>query len=417
MVKELQEYKHWCWNCFRDSVCKHVFMWHLRNADYDDICPSLARYKFDAYAAQGKMGEIARAMLEGELKWSDKLLHIIYEDPICGACDYNCGRVMEMQPTQVIQALRVKAIRDGMSPPGELKPFLDDLRKNLNPYRKRDAERANWLKGLPSELAGETASPKNGSKTKMLLFAGCSTMRDPQAEKMPQTAVSLILKAGGDLGVLNDLSKERCCGNPSLRMGDMDQFVAFAKENIKIYNEMGIDQLVTTCPFCYSTFRRDYADVGDKMNFEVVHILDLVDRLIKEGKLKPTKPINMTVTYHDPCHTGRMSSAGLSGTGDFTGIYQQPRDIIKSIPGMRLVEMNRTKDDNFCCGGGSWMKYGSHDFAQWTATQRIEEARSTGAEAIVTYCPHCEENLGEALTSQGNKMKIYNLLDLVWQSL
>ena len=417
MVKELEEYRHWCWNCFRDSVCKHVFMWHLKNADLDDICPSLARYKFDAYAAQGKMGEIARAIIEGDMKWSDKLLQIIYEDPICGACDYNCGRVMEMQPAQVIQALRVKAIRDGMSPPGELKTFLDDLRKYLNPYRKRDAERANWIKGVPTELAGEIPVTETGNKTKTLLFVGCAPLRDPAAEKMPQTAVSLILKAGGDVGILSDLSKERCCGNPSLRMGDIDQFIAFAKENIKMYNEMGIEKLVTTCPFCYSTLRRDYADVGEKMNFEVVHIIEVVDQLIKDGKLKPTKPINLTVTYHDPCHLGRMSSAGISGTGDFSGIYKQPRDIINSIPGMKLVEMYRKKDYNFCCGGGGWLRNGYHDFAQWTAVKRIEEAKTTGAEALVTYCPHCEENLEEALRSQGDKMKLYNLLDLVMQAL
>jgi len=415
MVKELEEYRHDIWNCFRDSMCKHVFTWHVKSADFEDICPSLSRYKFDAYSAQGRMGDLARAIVEGELEWSDKLLEVMYTCQLCGACDYICGRITEMQPGQVIQAVRAKAIRDGMSPPAGFKSFLANLREYLNPYKKYDAERTNWLKGLPAELAEGIPAPEAGSQTKSLLYVGCAPLRDPEAEKMPQTAVNILVKAGVDIGVLGE--RERCCGNPSLRIGDVDQFIAFAKENIKMFNEMGVEKLVTTCPFCYSTFKRDYPEVGDKMNFEVVHILEFVDQLVTEGKLKLTKPINLTVTYHDPCHLGRIGNAGVSGTGDFTGIYEQPRNIINSIPGLKLVEMNRIKDDSWCCGAGGWMRDGYLDFAQWTAARRIEEAETTGAEAMVTCCPHCEENLGEAIQNRGNKMKMYDLLDLVLQAL
>jgi len=415
MIKELQEYRHWCWNCFRDSMCKHVFTWHVKNADYDENCPTLARYKFDAYAGQGKMGDLARAMIEGEIKWSDKLLEVMYQDPLCGACDYCCGRVAEMQPAQVMQAMRAQAIKDGMSPPAGFKTFLDDLREYLNPYKKHDAQRTNWIKGLPAELADAIPETKVGSRTKTLLYVGCFPLREPAAEKMAQDAATALIKAGVDVGILGE--KERCCGNPSLRMGDLDSFKAFAKENIKMFNEMGVKKLVTICPFCYSTFKRDYPDVGDKMNFEVVHILEMVDDLIKEGKLKLTRPLNMTVTYHDPCHLGRLSGYGISGTDDFSGKYQEPRSIINSLPGVNLVEMYRTKDDSWCCGAGSWLRNGYIDLAQWTADKRIEEAETTGAEALVTYCPHCEENLGEAIQRRGNGMKMYDLMDLVLQAL
>ena len=415
MVKELEEYRHDIWNCFRDSMCKHVFTWHVKSADFEDICPSLSRYKFDAYSAQGRFGDIARAIVEGELEWSDTLLEVMYKCQLCGACDYICGRITERQPGQVIQAVRAKALREGQSPPAGFKSFLDDLREYLNPYKKYDAQRTSWIKGLPAELAEGISGSEAGTKTKALLYVGCFPLREPGAEKMAQDAVTALIKAGVDVGILGE--RERCCGNPSLRMGDVDQFIAFAKENIKMFNEMGIEKLVTLCPFCYSTFKRDYPEVGDKMNFEVVHILELVDQLIKEGKLKLRKPINLTVTYHDPCHLGRISNAGVSGTGDFTGIYEQPRNIINSIPGLKLVEMNRIKDDTWCCGAGSWMRNGYLDFAQWTAEKRIEEAEATGAEALVTYCPHCEENLGEAIQRRGNKMKVHDLLDLVLKAL
>jgi len=412
MIKELEDYRHWCWNCFRDSMCKHVFTWHLKNADYDNICPTITRYKFDAYAAQGKF-DLARAMIEGELEWSDKLLEVIYKDPLCGACDYTCGRITEMQPTRVIQAMRAQALKDGMSPPGGFKTFLDDLQEYLNPYKKHDAERINWLQGLPAELADGITD--TGTKTKTLLYVGCFPLRDPSAAKMAQDAATLLIKGGVDVGILGE--KERCCGNPSLRMGDVDSFVAFAKENIKMFNDMGIDKLVTICPFCYSTFKRDYPMIDEKMNFEVVHILDVIAPLIKEGKLKLTKPVNLNVTYHDPCHLGRISGNGTSGTDDFIGKYQEPRDILNSIPGVTLTEMYRNKDDSWCCGAGGWLRDGYLDMAQWTADERIKEAESIGAEALVTYCPHCEENLGESIQRRGNKMKMYDLLDLVLQAL
>jgi Fe-S oxidoreductase len=184
-----------------------------------------------------------------------------------------------------------------------------------------------------------------------------------------------------------------------------------------MFNDMGVKKLVTICPFCYSTFKRDYPDVGDKMNFEVVHIIELVDQLIAQGKLRLAKPINLSVTYHDPCHLGRISDAGISGTGTFTGIYTQPRRILSRIPGVELVEMDRNKDDSWCCGAGGWLRNGYLELARWTADKRIEEAEATGAEALVTYCPHCEENLGEAIQRRGNKIKIYDLLDLVLQGL
>jgi Fe-S oxidoreductase len=232
---------------------------------------------------------------------------------------------------------------------------------------------------------------------------------------MARDAATILIKAGVDVGILGE--SERCCGNPSLRLGDTDSFVSFAKENIKQFNEMGIERLVTICPFCYSTFKRDYPDIGEKMNFEVVHILPLVDQLIKEGKLKPTKPLNINATYHDPCHLSRLNGHGSSGTDDFSGICWEPRNIIKSLPGVNFVEMYRNRDDSWCCGAGSWQRNGNYDMAQWTAQKRIEEAKAIGAESMITYCPHCEENLTDAASKDGDGLVIDDLLDLVLRSL
>lgn len=415
MIKELSEYRHWAWNCYRDSMCKHVFSWHLKDAAFDDICPPLKRYKYDCYAGQGKMGELARVLIEGELEWSDRLLDIIYKDPICGACSYNCGRITEMQPSDVIQAMRADAISKGLQPPGGFKTLLEDMRQYLNPYRKPDGDRLNWVRGLDASLAKGLDVKGAGKRTKTLLYTGCFPLRDAAGEKMARDAATLLLKAGVDVGVLGD--RERCCGNPSLRMGDVPNFTAFARENIKQFNEMGVAEVVTICPFCYSTFVRDYAGLGVPMNFKVVHILPIVLDLINQGRLKPTRPVDLTATWHDPCHLVRLGGAGISGTDDFEGIWREPRDIIKAIPGVNLVEMYRAKHDSWCCGAGSWQRNGDLDMALWTADQRLQEAEAVGAEAVLTYCPHCEENLGEAAAKRGRNMPVRNLLRVVAESI
>jgi Fe-S oxidoreductase len=409
MIKELKDYRSWGWNCFRDSMCKHVWSWQLKNAAYDDICPPLARYKFDCYSGQGKMGELARGLIEGELEWSPKLLDVIYKDPICGACSYNCGRITEMQPSDVIQAMRVQALRDGQAPPGGFKDFLSGMRQNLNPYGKTDADRTNWMSGLDPALAGNLGI--NKSRTRTLLYTGCFPLRDAAGAKMAQDAATVLLKAGMDVGVLG--TKERCCGNPSLRMGDLDNFVAFATENIKQFNAMGVEKVITVCPFCYSTMVRDYAGVGPKANFEVVHILQVVNDLLKDNKINLTKEVNLSATYHDPCHLVRLGGAGISGTDDFFGLYKEPREILSAIPGLNFVEMYRTKSASWCCGAGSWQRNGDLEMALWTADQRCKEAEAVGAESIITYCPHCEENLGEAAAKRKQGLQVVDLLDLV----
>ncbi len=414
-MKQLEDYRRDVWNCYRDSMCKYVFTWHIKSERFSRMCPSLVRYHFDAFSAQGRL-DVARAFIEGDLEWSERLLDVVYRCQLCGGCDYVCGRVKEIQPGRIIQAMRARLVADGVGPPPEFLPLMKSLRDHQNPYDQPNARRANWLKNLYRYQSPGTPDKihEAGGATDTMLFVGCSPLRDPSAEKMPLTAVKLLMKAGEDIGLLE--SKEICCGNPSLRIGDQDEFVAFAKENIKTLNNLEVKKLVCLCPFCYSTFRRDYPQVGEKMNFEVVHILEEVEKLILNKKLKPEKQKDLTVTYHDPCHLGRIGSDGVSGTNAFTGLYETPRNILRSISGLELVEMERIKDDTFCCGAGSWMKNAYPDYAHDTAMERIEEAETTQAEGLVTHCPHCEENFDASIEQSRKNIKVYNLLDLVLEA-
>jgi Fe-S oxidoreductase len=168
-----------------------------------------------------------------------------------------------------------------------------------------------------------------------------------------------------------------------------------------------------------------------------VHIAEYVARLLKEGRIKLHKKIPMKVTYHDPCHLGRLGEPYIHWKGvekkvmgqlivhdppkeyrrGTFGIYQPPRDVLTSIPGLRLVEMNRIKEYTWCCGAGGGVKDAFPDFALFTARERIKEAKSTGAEAMVTACPWCQRNFRDAVEQYGDSLKIYDIMELVQEAL
>ena len=180
-----------------------------------------------------------------------------------------------------------------------------------------------------------------------------------------------------------------------------------------------------------------YPLLGKEMKFEVLHITQILDELIKEGKLQLSKSIPARVTYHDPCNLGRNSEQYVPWRGvekkvlgqfilrepekvvhrGWEGVYEPPRDIIRRIPGIELVEMERIREYSWCCGAGSGVKLSMDDFALWTASERIKEAESVAAEAIVTACPWCERNFKDAIAQSGDHLMVYDVVELVKQAL
>ncbi|MFH0916189.1 MAG: (Fe-S)-binding protein, partial [bacterium] len=193
--------------------------------------------------------------------------------------------------------------------------------------------------------------------------------------------------------------------------------------------------VVTPCATCFWTFKRLYPKVGSEV--QVLHAVQVVDELLKDGKLELNTPVPVKVTYHDPCHLGRQGEdyvpwdgkeAKIYGqavvydpprpryNGAF-GVYEPPRDVLKAIPGLELVEMERTKEAAWCCGGGGAVPQAYPDFGAFTADKRLDEAKSTGAEAIATACPGCVKMLGGAVSADGGTMKVIDVLELVEQAL
>jgi Fe-S oxidoreductase len=391
------------WNCARCSVCKWVDSWEVKSARFAKICPSSLYYLFDAYSCQGRM-DVSLALIDGTLKYEDSpaLLDIFYKCNMCGGCDAMCKRVQDMEPLRVIQEMRAKLVEDGQLLPLHM-PVMDNLRKEDNMMMKPKAERGKWAEGLKvKDLTKE--------KAEVVFHAGCNLSFDEGLWKVARTAVTLLQNAGVDVGIMG--KDETCCGGKAYEMGYQGELTKYAESNIEAWTNAGVKTVITTCSDGYYTFKHLYPELGSK--FEVLHIVEFIDRLIKEGKLKFTKTIPMTVTYHDPCHLGRRDHVYVPGEA-IMGIYDSPRDIIKSIPGVELVEMERIKEYAWCCGAGGGVKEAYPDFNTFTAQERIEEAKATGAEALVTACPWCERNFLDTLN--GDKMKVYDIVELVQQAI
>ena len=393
------------WNCARCSVCKWVDSWEVKSARFAKVCPSSLYYLFDAYSCQGRM-DVSLALIDGTLKYEDSpgLLDIYYKCNMCGGCDAMCKRVQDMEPLRVIQEIRIKLIGDGQLLPLHM-PVMDNLRKEDNMMMKPKAERGKWAEGLKvKDLTKE--------KAEVVFHAGCNLSFDEELWKVARTAVTLLQNAGVDVGIMG--KDETCCGGKAYEMGYQGELTKYAESNIEAWTNAGVKTVVTACSDGYYTFKRLYPELGSK--FEVLHIVEFVDRLIKEGKLKFTKTIPMTVTYHDPRHLGRRDHVYVPGEA-IMGIYDPPRDIIKSIPGVELIEMERIKEYAWCCGAGGGVKEAYSDFNTFTAQERIEEAKATGAEALITACPWCERNFLDAINGSGDKMKVYDIVELVQQAI
>ena len=394
------------WNCSRCSVCKWVDSWEVKSARFAKICPSSLYYLFDAYSCQGRM-DVSLALIDGKLKYEDSpaLLDIFYKCNMCGGCDAMCKRVQDMEPLRVIQEIRTRLVGDGQLLPANM-PVIDHLRQEDNMVMtKPKAERGKWAKGL-------RVKDLTQQKADIVFYAGCRLSLDEELWKVARAAVTILKEAGVDFGIMG--KDETCCGGRAYEMGYYGELTKYAQNNIEAWTNAGVKTVVTACSDGYYTFKHLYPELGSK--FEVLHIVEFIDRLIKEGKLKFTKTVPMSVTYHDPCHLGRRDHVYVPGEA-IMGLYDPPRDIIKSIPGVELVEMYRIKEYAWCCGAGGGAIDAYPDFNRFTAAERIEEAKETGAEAIVTACPWCERNFIDAINERGDKMKVLDIVELVQQAL
>ena len=410
----------------RCSYCKwipHVMMTDTR---FTTVCPSIAKYEFHSWSAGGRM-IAALSLLRNRVSYSDKFLDMIYQCQMDGGCDVSCKIDRDLEPLQVMQELRIQCVKDGQLIPAHML-VIDGLKKEDNMMQKLKAERGKWAEGLD-------VKDLTKSKAEVVYHAGCRYSFDEELWPVVKGGLNLLKNAGIDVGIMG--REETCCGGRAYEMGYEGELTKYAEHNAETWKTAGVKTVVTPCSDCYQAFKVLYDKIGRKLGIEVLHITEYLDRLIKEGRIKLTKKIPLTVTYHDPCHLGRLAEPWIHWEGKevkvagqyvvhdppkkyrkgANGVYDVPRDMLKSIPGLRLVEMYRIREYAWCCGAGGGVKEAYPDFALWTAVERINEARAAGAEALVSACPWCKRNFVDAANENGDKIKVYDIIELVQQAI
>ncbi len=401
-IRNIYEYRTEALNCIRCGMCRMTYPDKVSSNKYSINCPRGLKNNFEAYYGGTGTHAIVRALTarEPELEFDDpEVLKIIYSCTVCGSCQQNCNPIKTLEPANEMMALREWLVRKGVLLKNH-NSLIQSIINYDNPWMAPRRTRAKWARDLQRE-SGIKAKDASKEQVDILCFGGCNGGYVPEITPVVKAMGRVLEKAGLSWGILGE--KERCCGSTAFRVGAVDMFEEYKKKNIEQLNSLGIKKLVTVCAGCYSTFTHNYAG---ELDFEVVHLSELMEDMIKNGDLKFTKSLDMRVTYHDPCHLGRYG-------GIEDGIYDPPREILKALPGVEFVEMNRVRHYSYCCGSGGGVKSAHPEVASNSAMERWEEAMDVAGTNIMTSCcPFCEINLGEAAKSiEGAKM--YDVMQLV----
>ena len=419
-IRKLDNFAYDMSRCIKCKGCYWVEHTYMPGVRFSTRCPSNTWNDFDAYGAFGKM-RIGLAIIEGKLKWTPKLLEIVYADPLCGACDVGCKRNLDLEIGLGLEAMRVKAVQDGAGPMPAHKKVAQNIAKNHNQFGAPHENRKKWL----------TSDIKVADKADLLYFVGCSAS---YVNQEIARATAKILNASGTPFML--MKDEWCCGNTLFSVGMLDEARELAKRNIEAVKASGAKTVLTACAEGYRMWKVDYPKLlniaTSDLGFNIVHLVEFADEAVKKGSLKLTKPVDVRLAYHDSCGISRLADPWTPYSGErgwmgmvnprlkrrrgTTGLYAQPRNILKAIPGVTFVEMPRTRENSFCCGAGRGTKEAFPELASFSAKHRLEEVREVGAEALVSACPWCKSNFAQAVKENGDKIQVMDIAELILAS-
>jgi Fe-S oxidoreductase len=289
-----------------------------------------------------------------------------------------------------------------------LNGLFRNLEKSGNPWGVNQSKRMEWAADLPFDVPQVGVDVESLDQVDWLFWVGCAGAFEDRAKKTTQAVAELLHTAGVSFAVLGD--GETCTGDPARRSGNEFLFQQLAMQNVEVLRETKALRIVATCAHCFNTLKNEYVQLG--LELEVVHHTQLLNRLVREGKLTPVAPTNgevagRAVTYHDPCYLGRHNK-----------VYEPPRELVGALPGVELREMPRNSDRSFCCGAGGARMWMEERIGKRINTERTEEALATGAEAIAIGCPFCRVMLSDGLTAaqangQGEGVEVLDVAQLL----
>ena len=354
-------------------------------------CPTYTVKRLETHTARGR-NAITRAVIEGRLELSDDLAKALFTCLGCGACTVAC--FPSVQTRDAVWGDRAVLTEHNLHP-----AIMDKLAESLNEYHNisedEPEDRAEWL-DLADKLPAEVVDKE---KAEIIYFVGCVASYFPMAQQIPAKLAQIMYDAGLDFTVLG--GDEWCCGFPLLGAGKPEEVEAIKAHNLEKVKATGAKQVIFACPSCYHTWRHLY-----QPEVELLHASELLHRMVLDGGLK-LKEVNMKVTYHDPCDLGRNA-----------GVYEEPREVIKAIPGIEFVELPTNRALSVCCGGGGNVEMVDPELSAAIAQNKIDAIKSTGAEAVVSTCQQCLRTIKSRAVRSGEKdLKVLDLTELVHMAL
>ncbi len=389
----LEKYRNSVYTCTRCGVCR---------SKYSDtvhyVCPVLENAGgFDHYCGRGRVAT-ARGVLEGVLEYTEELCENIYSCLCCENCREQCGSIdMVTGKPAIDHAKIVRSMREDIVAQKKAPKAVTELAKIVSDKKNTFGMSLD----MKSIFAKKYELPSSGDS---IFFSGCySIFRN---SKEAEDTIKILKKTGENIAYLAD--QEWCCGVMQYWDGNTNVMRDMVFHNMEALEKSGAKRIITSCSGCLDTIRNLYPEIiEDELPFEVVHISEYLASLVKEGDLKFEKELNKKITYHDPCHLGRHAK-----------IYEPPRDVIKAIPGVELVEMERNRGAAFCCGSGIGAVRAIYpDLAMKITNSRIGEALDTGAEVVSSACPMCVEQLELAGKKGKTGLEFINLPELVAKAL
>lgn len=420
-IEDLENFVYDMSKCIKCKGCTWVDHTYMPVPPFTMRCPSAARYMFDSYGAYGKM-RIGHAMAEGLLGWNEKALEIVYACTLCGACDVGCKRNLDLEIELALESMRVKAVKDGVGPMPAHRKMAERIMSSHNCYGASQGKRLSWIT--------EDAAP--AGKAEVLYFVGCNASF--ANTKIAQSTARILKASGVDFMVLED---ELCCGNKVFSVGLLDEARSLAAANLEKIRKSGAKTLLLSCAEGYRMWKVDVPKLfnisTEELGFKVMHLCELVADKVSSGAVSFKRPLDHKVLYHDPCSLGRLSDPwrpyegkrGWMGCVEprlerrrgTHGLYAQPRDILKAIPGLKLLEPPRTRENAFCCGAGRCTQEAFPEFSSFSANHRLDEVLETGAEMLVSACPWCKDNFVRAIGERGARVQFKDISEIICEAL